>query len=175
MKNIQLLTVSLITVTFMTAIGCDFLAEKCDEPVNVACPDNCDKVVRLASPLKWEHTAGADFFTITVTFDKEVDADASGMSGRNGLVVYQRPDTDPNTVGGMDIAGTITPSTGTSKTFVFTSSNIGNAFIIDPANYFEIAVENNVDGIRTTDQGVFDADNTCTNGATELREFKQFN
>lgn len=165
--RLPLPTLLLATITYF---GCD----KCDDPLNTACPKICDKVVRLKNAPVWGHTAGQDFFTIDIEFDKDIDAAASGFANQNGIVIYKRADTDPATQEGSTVAGS---TTGAGKNWKFTSVAIGEAAIKDPLNYFELAVENNGSdgvGVRTVDGGVFDADSDCNNLTSEHREFKQF-
>lgn len=156
--------------------SCDLIKkaqEECDSPWNTLCPANCTKVVRHTSVV-WAHNAGDDFFTITIEFDKDIDETASGFASRNGIVVYQRPDKDQTTPGGADIQGDVT---GSGKTWVFKSKGVDNAYITDPANFFELVLENSDDalqGVRSTDGGVYDSDSDCQNLTSELREFHQF-
>ncbi len=149
-------------------------ASDCTDVLNTLCKENCDKTVHLDGAINWSYVAGADNFVITINFDKDIDAAASDFANGNSIVVYRRIDQDPATSDGEGVAGTIS---GSGKSWQFTSNIIGAAVITNPANFFEIAVENNGSdkiGVRTTDGGVFDADNDCSNLTSEHRAFHQF-
>jgi hypothetical protein len=153
-------------------ISCDKIPD-CSDPLNTLCPDNCSKTAHKISVV-WNHFSGTGVFTIIVTFDKDIDPVASGFANRNGIVVYQRLDQNQATEDGTSVTGTIS---GAGKVWTFRSDALAESFILDPLNFFEIAIENNGSdnvGVRTTDGGVFDADLDCGNLTSEYREFYQF-
>jgi hypothetical protein len=152
---------------------------KCDDttPKYVICCTNvCDLVVHTAAAPTWKYNAGDGFFTVTFTFDKEIDEVTSDLSNGNGIVFYKRTDADCKTNEGTGISGTFT-SADSGKTWIFKSESIGDAEITNPANFFEYKVENSNNlawGLRTKDGGVFDDDKICTNGSNDLCESKRF-
>jgi hypothetical protein len=152
---------------------------KCDnttEKYVICCSNICDLVVHSASAPTWKYNTGDDFFTVTFTFDKEVDEASSGLSTGNGIVFYKRTDADCKTNEGISITGTFT-SSNAGKTWTFKSDALGAAEITNPANFFEYKVENSNNqawGLRTKDGGVFDDDKNCTNGSNDLCENKRF-